>query len=506
LLAIITLNALEAVIEVTGYGAMAVLFLEINEATSYFVEKFIAAGKLPNFARILADGATIRSHIPDVSSDDPRFTRKTSPWIVWSSVYTGMRPGTHELIGFGQDTRHLMGRYLWDALAQAGRSYGIFGSLISFPPRPEARFYVPDSLSTTSDCVPETLRPLQNFFLFGAHHYSQTAWTAFARAGLDLLRATGTALSMNAAARALSQIPLELIGGGPAKADRAMLYSILVADAFDRIYRKTRPDFATAHFNHIAYFQHRYWRASEPERFSHELSSTDRRFYGTVTERESDEARYADKIERAYVWTDRLVGRAMDMLSDEDVLVIGSALGQRPYDPISEIHNPVIRFENADRFFEHLGFTDFRVQYEMNPDLTLDCASSEEATRYSAMINGLEWPDGSAVFFCQQRRRQLFLELVLPPAVEHDRDAVIRHRERAGFVERAQDYVWQSGTNEQSTAHHAEEGLFMVWRKGRKIQARRQDILITEIAPAFLELYRLDPCEWHRDYAGPLFT
>ncbi len=485
---------------------MAVLFLEINEASSYFVEKFTTAGKLPNFARVLGDGAAVRTHIPDVSSDDPRFTRNTSPWIVWSSVYTGMRPSAHELIGFGQDTSHLKGRYIWDALTQAGRSYGVFGSLVSFPPRPEARFYVPDSLSTTPDCVPDALRPLQRFFLFGAHHYSQTGLTAFVRAGLDLLRATGTTLSASAAARTLSQVPLELIGGGTAKADRAMVHSILTADAFERIYRKTRPDFATVHLNHIAYFQHRYWRASEPERFSRELSSTDRRFYRTVIERERDETGYADKIERAYVWTDRLVGRAMDTLSEGDTLVIGSALGQRPYDPVSEIHNPVVRFENADRFFKRLGLTDFRVHYEMNPDLTLDCATDEDAARYAATIDGLEWPDGSAVLFCQRRRRQLFLELILPATVEHDRSAKIRHRERPDFAERAHDYVWQSDTNEQSTAHHAEEGLFLVWRKGQKIQAGRQDILVTEIAPALLELFRLDPCTWHRDYAGRLFT
>jgi len=485
---------------------MSVLFLEINEATSYFIEKFIAVGKMPHFARIMNDGAVVKTHIPDVSPDDPRFTRKTSPWIVWPSIYTGMRPDAHELIGFGQDTSHLMGRYVWDALARAGRSYGVFGSLISFPPRAEARFYVPESLATAPDCLPEALRPLQNFFLFGAHHYSQTAWTAFLQAGLDLLRATGTVISVNAAARALAQIPFELIRGGAAKADRAMVHSIVVADAFERIYGKTRPDFATAHFNHIAYLQHRYWRASEPERFSRDLSSTDQRFYRAVAERERDEADYSDKIERAYIWTDRLVKRAIDALSDGDTLVIGSALGQRPYDPVREIHNPVIRFENADRFLQRLGLTAIRVHYEMNPDLTIDCADSDDAAQYAEIVRGLEWADGSAVFFCQQRRNQLFLELIFPPAVEHDRNALIRHRDQADFAERAHDYVWQSETNEQSTAHHIEEGLLIVWRKGHKIRAGRSDMLVTQIAPMLLELFGLDPCEWHRDYAGRLLT
>lgn len=485
---------------------MAVLFLEINEATSYFVDKFTAAGKLPNFARVLNDGAAVRTHIPDVPADDPRFTRNTSPWIVWSSVYTGMRAQAHELIGFGQDTSHLMGKYVWDTLAQAGHSYGVFGSLISFPPRPEARFFVPDSLSTTSECVPSALRPLQDFLLFGAHHYSKPERTAFVRAGADLLRATGSALSWNAALRAFLQIPMELLGGAPAKADRAMVHSILTADAFERLYTTTRPDFATVHLNHIAYYQHRYWRACEPKRFARELSSTDRRFYSTATERDRDEAEYAGKIEAAYVWTDRLIGRAMDTLANGDVLMIGSALGQRPYDPVAEIHNPVVRFENADLFFASLGFTQFKVHYEMNPDLTLDCVDDAEAARYRALINGLLWSNASPVFYCQQRRRQLFLELIVPPDMELDPNATIEHRDRTNFSIPARDFVWQSDTNEQSTAHHAEEGTLLMWRKGATMHVARNDILVTEIAPAILDFFNLDRCEWHLDYAGRLLT
>ena len=485
---------------------MGVLFLEVNEATIHFVEKFSATRKLPNFARILSDGASVRTHIPDASPEDPRFTRQTSPWIVWPSIYTGMRAATHELIGFGQDTRHLTGKYLWDVLSTTGRSYGVFGSLISFPPRPEARFYVPDSLSTTPDCIPTQLQPLQKFFLFGAHHYSEGNWSRFVQAAFDLLRATGSAISWSVAARAFGQIPSEILGGGPAKADRAMLHSILAADAFERLYRRSHPDFATAHFNHIAYVQHRYWRACEPEKFSRDLSATDRRFYPSVERREQDESKYNAKIEQAYVWTDRLIGRAIDMMRHGDILVIASGLGQRPYDPVSEIHNPVVRFEKAEAFFAQIGLESVRIHYEMNPDLTIDCACETDALRYATVIDSLQWSDGSPLFYCQHRRHQLFLELIVPPAAELDPQAEIRHRDRNNFAVKGRDHVWLSDTNEQSTAHHLEEGLFIIWRKGAKVAASRRDILVTEIAPAILDMFGIAPCDWHRDYAGPIVS
>src|SRR6185295_14401147 len=37
-------------------NAVSVLFLEVNEAEKYFLEKFVAEGKLPHFARLLEQG------------------------------------------------------------------------------------------------------------------------------------------------------------------------------------------------------------------------------------------------------------------------------------------------------------------------------------------------------------------------------------------------------------------------------------------------------------------
>ena len=484
---------------------MAVLLIELNEATAHFVERFVAEGKLPHFSKMRAEGTVVRTHIPGVAANDPRFTRKTSPWIVWPSLYTGLRADAHELLAFGQDTHHLVGKYLWDVLGAAGLRYGIFGSLNSFPPRPDAAFYVPESLADTADCIPQRLCSLQKFFLFGAHHYSESSLIRFLPAAWALGRASGTAVSLITAAQAFAQLPLEFALGEAQRMKRAMLHSILVADAFTRIYRRTRPDFATVHFNHVAYYQHRYWRAREPERFKRELSSTDRRFYRDVGERERDEVRYGVTIDRAYVWSDDFIGRMMDMLAPGDTLLLASGLSQRPYDPAGDIHNPVVRFVQAERFFAALGMDDVCIHYEMNPDLTLSCAGDARAADCESIIRDLVWDDGSPLFYCQRRRHQIFLEFDVPPRVEQQPDALIRHRSKNDFRASGRDHIWQSPHNEQSTAHHDEQGLLYAWRKGTPIKAERSDALVTEIAPAILAMFGMAPCAWHADAAGPLF-
>ena len=89
--------------------------------------------------------------------------------------------------------------------------------------------------------------------------------------------------------------------------------------------------------------QHRYWRAAEPDRFRDELSLTDQRFFDTVAQRRAYERSFADWIERSLVWTDRLLEDLLGLVDDDTVLLVGTALGQKPHDPVHEIHNPVVR-------------------------------------------------------------------------------------------------------------------------------------------------------------------
>lgn len=43
---------------------LSVLFVELNEAEQHFLRRFVAEGKLPAFARMLEEGAFVRTRIP----------------------------------------------------------------------------------------------------------------------------------------------------------------------------------------------------------------------------------------------------------------------------------------------------------------------------------------------------------------------------------------------------------------------------------------------------------
>ncbi len=369
-----------------------VIFLELNEANESFLRKYIAEGLLPNFERILNEGRLISTHIPYFDEKNPRFRRHVSPWIIWPTIYTGLAPEDHNLIGFGQDTRHVQGKYVWDVLDKAGISCGIFGCLMSYPPRGNLSFYVPESLSDDPSCKPESLSSLQRLFLFVVRNYSGTFLTSAFKALLLLLRAIPLGIKFTTILRTIFQEPAEWIMGSRARPERAMLHSYICSDVFSKLYKKYTPQFAALHLNHLAYMQHRYWRAAEPELFRSELSSTDARFYASVDHRSSDELKFVDRIKQSYCWTDRLIGQAVDMLDGNGTLMVATGPGQRPYDPIEEIHNPVVKLVQAEKLFRRLGLDRFSVLHQMNPDLTINFETAREAEEAQNWFLRYAWP------------------------------------------------------------------------------------------------------------------
>jgi hypothetical protein len=96
---------------------------------------------------------------------------------------------------------------------------------------------------------------------------------------------------------------------------------------FEKLYRSSRPDFATFHTNHVAHYQHRFMRALKPEAFP------------DPTEPQEVE-QFHDAIRYGYLVADRLLGRFFRLCDrDKDVvLVVASSMGQKPYIPANYGH------------------------------------------------------------------------------------------------------------------------------------------------------------------------
>lgn len=478
---------------------VSVLFFEVNEAEKYFLEKFVAQGKLPNFARCIQDGKLLRTRIPTWDAGVEKAWRHISPWIIWPSVYTGMTPQQHGIVGFGQDTSHIRGRCVWDVLDEQGIRIGVLGSLMSYPPRTKgnAAYYVPESLADEASCIPEAARALQEFCVFSARNYSESFGSSAATAVKLLLRTRQSGVRVKNIWRTLQQMPMEAIKGPSHYPERAMLHSYLTWDAFCALYPGSKPRYASVHMNHVAYVQHRYWRASEPERFASELSPTDQRFFYSSAERDRYEQKFAHWIETAFRYTDERLGELLQMVDERTVVLVGTALGVRPFDPAKgEIYNPVVRLVAERELFDAVGWRGYTVLHQMNPDVTVNFASPEAAQAAQAAIEGLHVHPGEELFTVQRKGPQLFLELNMPRRATLEEELRIRHRDRPELSIPLERHIHEHPTNDQSTSHHKDSGWLLAYCKGSALEAKKDVISVTDIAPTILSLYGIAPQPW----------
>lgn len=482
-----------------------VLFLEINEAERHFLESFVAQGHLPACARAMEQGILLNTRIPGWDARGERAWRAISPWIVWPSVYTGLLPDEHGIVGFGQDTSSLRERCVWDVLDRQGISTGTFGCLMSYPPRNQgqAQFYVPEALADTAECFPDDARPVQEFSVMAARNYSE----GFGLKGVNLLgkllRSVGSGVKLGTVGRTLLQLPAEKLLGAHREPERAMLASYVGYEAFKGLYARFQPRYAALHLNHVAYMQHRYWRAAEPNRYAAELSETDQRFFSDVGQRQRYEQRFADWILRAFKYTDRVLGELMEAVPEGTLILMGTGLGVRPFDPCSEIHNPVVRLVHERELFDALGLRDYTVLHQMNPDVTVNFKDAQAAESALEIIGGLYALEDEGLFAIQRRGNQLFLELNVPRGGLDGPGALIRQRTRPGWSVPSKRHIAEHWNNDQSTAHHKDVGLLMAWCKGARVITEHKSIAVTDIAPSILGQFGLAPQSWHKPEKSP---
>jgi predicted AlkP superfamily phosphohydrolase/phosphomutase len=118
-----------------------VLLAEFNEITWRLVNPLCQKGKLPTFSRLMEQGtrgAPLATEVPP----------HLDPWISWTSLYTGRRREDHGVRFLEQPPETVTGPRVWEIAADAGRSVGVFGSIMSWPPRTDVRgFWVPGRFS-----------------------------------------------------------------------------------------------------------------------------------------------------------------------------------------------------------------------------------------------------------------------------------------------------------------------------------------------------------------------
>lgn len=313
-----------------------IILAEFNEITWRFIEPLTKKGKLPTFAEFMREGTTGSPIASEVSPN-------LDPWISWTTVYTGRPQEEHGVRFLEQPPETVKGPRVWEIAAEAGKSIGVFGSIMSWPPRDDIQgFWVPSTFSPDTQTYPSDLAPIQDLNLTYTRAHSPTAKKASALP----IKLIGQLLSLGLKPSTLAGIASFFVRSRINRNrawEKVSLQPIVNLDFFEALYRRHRPNFATFHTNHVAHYMHRYWRAADPTPFP--------------TKPSIDEVnRFGDAVEFGYQVADRVLRRIWNLADERTIVVVASGLGQQPYvDENFTAGREVVRVRDIDQILGLLG-------------------------------------------------------------------------------------------------------------------------------------------------------
>jgi hypothetical protein len=300
-------------------GARVVL-LCLDGASLDVISPAVAAGRLPNFGRLLDRGASL--HLAT--------TRPTQPEPVWASVMTGMWPSHHGVRGAAR-YRPFNGEVSVDVLpdylfSQALIRLGLFveqpyssASLESLPLWQIAgRYGVPTGLIGLPLTHPAD--SLTGFVVSDRFHRRRdSAAVLDARPAISPARVDEVARTVLASEQGLniteSPVPLDLLphtgeSGSTVEADR--LHHLLAT----RLGSAEQVRLLAVRYAGLDAVGHYYLRYANPDAFG-DVSDEERRQFGRV-------------LDDYYAYVDSLVGDALSSLGENDLLLVVSGFGMEP--------------------------------------------------------------------------------------------------------------------------------------------------------------------------------
>jgi len=284
-----------------------VILLEFNELSPELMDRFIAAGHLPNFKRLRDSSQCFITEAAERGWE-------LNPWVQWVTVHSGLDYCDHGIIELDEGAK-LKASRVWDVVSDAGLPVWICGSMNVAYQRPLNGLVMPDPWSTKTPAS-EVLQP---FFTFVQQNVLEHSSDRPGLSKSDYAKFMTFMISHGLSFYTVDAIMRQLISersNDSLRWKRAVLLDKLQFDVFRWFYRKNRPAFSTFFSNSTAHFQHYHWREMEPELFSNP-SNTEK------------QAAHEGTILFGYKEMDNLIGGFLDLADEKTVLVFATAISQQ---------------------------------------------------------------------------------------------------------------------------------------------------------------------------------
>jgi hypothetical protein len=446
-----------------------VLLIELNEITWDLVLPLVREGKLPTFERLIREGTAGAPTSVDLPP-------QLDPWITWSTVHTGRPQSDHNVFFLQQNPETIGAQRIWEICSNRGLRVGIFGSLCSWPPKPVDGYHVPDTFAPDTSTYPKALEPIQVLNLTYTRGIRLPSDEEGVRFKLQLgAKLVSLGLRASTAARVANQLLRERLAPR-SRWKRVALQPLVNLDFFSKLYRRYRPHFATFHSNHVAHYQHTYWRAMQPERFEQPTSERERKIYG-------------GSIEFGYRIADKLLEKMLDLADQETVVAVASSMGQKPYEASRKEGKEISQLRSLDRLLRMLGYAgQARCLATMSDQFNIYADSGEMRERILKALDRVyvDTPD-QPMFYAYSVGEAITANLRPYLAISEGSRCYFPELGESALFE---DLVHRTG--QLKSGCHDPSGVLMLYGKAIKRGGQIEQCTNLDIAPTLLHLLGLE--------------
>ena len=447
-----------------------IIQLEFNELCPRLMDRFIADGQLPNFARLKN-----RSYV--FTTDAEEKAPNLEPWIQWVTVHTGLSFANHGIFDLG-DGHKLKVPRIWDIVGQHSQKVWICGSMNASFQKPIQGFILPDPWSTGVHPYPDGV--FDGFFNFVRANVQEHTRVKVPVSKVDQVRFLTFMTTHGMRSKTVASIIKQLLGerGGSNRWKRAVILDKLQWDVFSWFWQRDEPTFSTFFLNSTAHFQHMYWRNMDPSLFRAKPSQT-------------DQGEYRNAVLFGYQEMDAIVGNCLKLMDSNTIVVLATALSQQPclkYENSGgkEFYRP----EDPDELFEFAGVAgDPEFAPVMSEQFRLLFVSEAEASAAQEALLGLRMGN-RPVMLARAQGNEVFAGCTIFERVPPD-SIVVNNK---GIVRRFYELFYNC--NLVKSGMHHPDGIFWISMPERASHIQEERISLRSVAPTLLSLL---------DYPAPNF-
>lgn len=361
------------------------ILLEMNEVTLPFLQRYVDRGELPAFRKMLDQHGYVKTRSETVYEH-------LEPWIQWVTLHSGLSYGEHGVFRLG-DAANSSVRQIYEVLEDKGLRVGAVSPMNVANRLRKGAFFVPDPWTGGEVTGPGVLRRLFEAISQAVNDNAQSRITLKSLAWLTIgfLRYSR-----------LSNFPLYLNYVLKARKKpwaRALFLDCLLSDVFIKLWRETRPDFASLFLNGAAHIQHHYF-------FSSSVYSGGQRNPEWYVEPGED------PLLDVYKLYDSILINIQQTAPDARIIV-ATGLSQEPCE------SPVYyyRLKDHDAFIRRIGIEFTRVLPRMSRDILIECQDRARAKKAEEILNSGNL-DGIPLFEVDNRGDSLFVTLSYPNRID----------------------------------------------------------------------------------------